>query len=175
MILFYNSYTYFKKNLERDCFLFCVASISGWIGEVIFRSLYSGMLVIPGFLNGPWCPIYGFGVVGAMHLCKSRSIPLTFLKLFTGATLLEWLTSWAFQLYTGRLLWDYTMMTLSIGPRINMIFSIVWGLLGIFLLYVIIPKVAKAFQRFPFLLLLSQVMIVFYMIDFVIKALQYLA
>lgn len=164
-----------KENLHQDCFLFCVASISGWIGEVLFRSLYSGYLVIPGFLNGPWCPIYGFGVIGAMHLCKSRSISLTFIKLFAGSTLLEWLTSVLFQLSTGRLLWDYTMMPFSIGPRINLIFSLVWGLLGIFLLYVIIPKVKKAFHRLPALLYLSQVMIVFCMIDFIIKSLQYIA
>ena len=44
-------------------FLFAVGSIVGWCLEVVYRSIVSGCIIIPGFLLGPYCPIYGFGFV----------------------------------------------------------------------------------------------------------------
>ena len=35
----------------------------GWCGEVAFAAVKDGKFVNRGFLNGPICPIYGFGVL----------------------------------------------------------------------------------------------------------------
>ena len=42
-------------------FFFFFFSISGWIIEVAYRSAKNRHLVNPGFLKGPYLPIYGFG------------------------------------------------------------------------------------------------------------------
>ena len=38
-------------------------SFFGWVYESILCSITSGTLVNRGFLNGPLCPIYGFGAL----------------------------------------------------------------------------------------------------------------
>lgn len=41
-------------------FLFCIGSILGWVLEVVFRRFFSAHhWVNPGFLIGPYLPLYG--------------------------------------------------------------------------------------------------------------------
>lgn len=42
---------------------FAIYSFLGWCMEVVFCTVRTGKLVNRGFLNGPVCPIYGFGMV----------------------------------------------------------------------------------------------------------------
>ena len=42
---------------------FLIYSCIGWCLEVIYAAATTGQLVNRGFLNGPVCPIYGFGAV----------------------------------------------------------------------------------------------------------------
>ena len=52
------------------CFLFFVGSCLGWCIEVVFRRFVSAKKWInPGFLTGPYLPIYGFGLVGLYSVC----------------------------------------------------------------------------------------------------------
>ena len=44
-------------------FEFIIFSTTGWILEVIYRSLNNKKIVNPGFLTGPYLPIYGIGAV----------------------------------------------------------------------------------------------------------------
>lgn len=44
--------------------LFCIGSLGGWILELLFRRFFSSHKWInPGFLVGPYLPLYGFGVM----------------------------------------------------------------------------------------------------------------
>ena len=43
---------------------FClIYSCLGWCVEVVYAAATTGQLVNRGFLNGPVCPIYGFGMI----------------------------------------------------------------------------------------------------------------
>ena len=45
-------------------FLFFVGSLTGWVLELFYRRFVSQKKwVNPGFLSGPYLPIYGFGLV----------------------------------------------------------------------------------------------------------------
>ena len=48
-------------------FFFFIYAFLGWCTEVIYAAVNSGQFVNRGFLNGPYCPIYGFGVVTVVH------------------------------------------------------------------------------------------------------------
>ena len=43
--------------------IFFIYAFLGWCTEVSYAALNTGKFVNRGFLNGPVCPIYGFGVV----------------------------------------------------------------------------------------------------------------
>ena len=46
-------------------FLFFIGSVLGWCVEVLFRRCFTAKKWInPGFLTGPYLPLYGFGVAG---------------------------------------------------------------------------------------------------------------
>ena len=47
---------------------FLVYSCIGWCLEVIYAAVSTGQLVNRGFLNGPVCPIYGFGMIIVLFL-----------------------------------------------------------------------------------------------------------
>ena len=40
--------------------IFFVYAFLGWCTEVSYAALVTGRFVNRGFLNGPWCPVYGF-------------------------------------------------------------------------------------------------------------------
>lgn len=44
-------------------FLFAVGAFCGWVIELIFRRLNSKKWINPGFLHGPYLPLYGCGLV----------------------------------------------------------------------------------------------------------------
>ena len=45
-----------------------IFSILGWIMEVTLKFIQYHRFINRGFLIGPYCPIYGFGVVGVTIL-----------------------------------------------------------------------------------------------------------
>ena len=47
---------------------FFLYSVLGWIVEVIYHVVACGKIVNRGFLNGPVCPIYGFGMIGVLWM-----------------------------------------------------------------------------------------------------------
>ena len=50
---------------------FMLYSFLGWVLEVVYHAVSNGEIVNRGFLNGPVCPIYGFGMVGVFTLFNS--------------------------------------------------------------------------------------------------------
>ena len=44
-------------------FYFVIYAFLGWCTEVVYKAVTVGQFVNRGFLNGPVCPIYGFGMV----------------------------------------------------------------------------------------------------------------
>ena len=79
-------------------FLFMVGSVGGWVIELFFRRFFSMKKWInPGFLNGPYLPMYGLGTLLLYGACF---IPLPrwalVLLLFVALTLLEYITGLIF-------------------------------------------------------------------------------
>ncbi len=51
-------------------FLFIVGCFIGWVIEVLYRRIFAAKKwVNPGFMKGPWLPLYGFGVVLMFSMC----------------------------------------------------------------------------------------------------------
>ena len=51
-------------------FLFLVGSMLGYLCEVLFRRFFSAKKwVNPGFMKGPWLPLYGFGILLMFTIC----------------------------------------------------------------------------------------------------------
>ena len=53
------------------CWYFLVYSFGGWVVEVIFHAVTLGKVINRGFLNGPVCPVYGFGVISVFAMINT--------------------------------------------------------------------------------------------------------
>ena len=65
---------------------FLIYSCIGWCLEVIYAAATTGQLVNRGFLNGPVCPIYGFGMIIVLFTLSPLADNL--LLLYIGGVLL---------------------------------------------------------------------------------------
>jgi uncharacterized membrane protein len=146
--------------------IFCLASVSGWILEVAFRSIVTGSFVNPGFLEGPWLPIYGFGVCLFYLACDGHGKTTSFIRIVILASLLEFGVSWFFENVFGELLWDYSGLPFSIGSRVNLFFALIWGCLGLWVVRHIEPKLQKIYLDYTWLLnVLCRVQLLIMIVD----------
>ena len=63
MVAFFTDTMICGFSLYQILAYFLIYSCIGWCLEVIYAAVSTGQLVNRGFLNGPVCPIYGFGMI----------------------------------------------------------------------------------------------------------------
>ena len=113
-----------------------VFSVIGWILEMIYGFMVFGYFVDRGFLYGPMCPIYGCGVVVMVLITESikdkkLNTGLKFLIITGIFTILEYLASLILEIIFGLRWWDYTNELLNINGRVCLLFSLMFGMMGI--------------------------------------------
>ena len=119
--------------------LFVIGSLGGWVIELFFRRFVSQKKWMnPGFLTGPYLPIYGFGVI---VLYAVSNIPLgidghiwdviiRIIIIGVGMSLIEFLAGLIFIKGLGIKLWDYSNRKGNIMGIICPFFSLIWLVVG---------------------------------------------
>ena len=131
--------------------IFFVYAFLGWCTEVSYAALQTGKFVNRGFLNGPVCPIYGFGVV----IILSCLTPLKqhFILLFLGSvvltSLLELVTGFVLEKLFHQRWWDYSDDPFNIGGYICLKFSIAWGFACLFVVDILHPTIQWIISLVP--------------------------
>ena len=115
-------------------FIFFIGSTIGWVLELIFRRLYHGKWVNPGFLVGPYLPIYGLSLtlMTGMHVFfQSYDLYQIIQIILMGLsiTLIELVGGLIF-LKQGVRLWDYRDRKFNYKGVICPLFTIIWILMG---------------------------------------------
>lgn len=130
---------------------FLIYSCLGWCVEVVYAAATTGQLVNRGFLNGPVCPIYGFGMILVLFFLTPLEDDL--LLLYLGGVILpsalELVGGWAlYKLYRTRW-WDYTDKPFNIGGYVCLEFSLMWGVGAMVMVKVIHPTIAALVNLIP--------------------------
>jgi uncharacterized membrane protein len=130
---------------------FLIYSCIGWCLEVIYAAATTGQLVNRGFLNGPVCPIYGFGMI--IVLFALTPLQHSILLLYIGGVILpsalELVGGWAlYKLYHTRW-WDYSDYPFNIGGYICLEFSLLWGVGTLIVMKLVHPIIADAVAFIP--------------------------
>lgn len=119
--------------------LFVIGSLGGWVIELFFRRFVSQKKWMnPGFLTGPYLPIYGFGV---LVLYAVSNIPLgidsriwdvviRIIIIGVGMSLIEFIAGLIFIKGLGIKLWDYSNRKGNIMGIICPSFSLIWLVVG---------------------------------------------
>ena len=132
--------------------LFVIGSLIGWVIELFFRRFISQKKWMnPGFLTGPYLPVYGFGV---LVLYGMSNIPLGINSLAldivvriviigVGVTLTEFIAGLIFIKGFKIKLWDYSNCKGNIMGIICPIFSLAWLVVGSLYYFLLNPILVK--------------------------------
>ncbi len=148
------------NNLKKYFLIFLTYSIIGWCYEVFLEVfIYKWGFSNRGVLFGPYCPVYGFGAL-AFIFCfykflhnksikqKIILLPLIFLGCMGVATLIELITSYICEFFTGSWPWQtYADYKINFQARIALSPSIRFGLGGIIFLYILQPLLDKILNK----------------------------
>ena len=119
--------------------LFVVGSLLGWVIELFFRRLVSQKKWMnPGFLTGPYLPIYGFGVIvlyGVSNIplgieSQVLDIVLRVVIIGFGMTFIEFIAGLMFIKGFKIKLWDYSNRKGNVMGIICPSFSLIWLAVG---------------------------------------------
>jgi len=123
---------------------FVVYSVLGWIYESTYCTIVERRWENRGFLYGPLCPIYGVGVIAMMAVWQivlaegmDPAAWQVFVVTALGSAVLEYVTSWAMEKLFNARWWDYSDMPLNINGRICLPATILFGLMGLLVCYVL--------------------------------------
>ena len=132
--------------------LFVIGSLIGWIIELFFRRFVSQKKWMnPGFLTGPYLPIYGFGV---LVLYAVSNIPLgitnqivdiivRILIIGVAMTVVEFIAGLIFIKGLKVKLWDYSDRKGNIMGIICPSFSLIWLVVGSLYYFLLNPFLAE--------------------------------
>lgn len=129
----------------------CIYSFFGWCGEVAFHAMTYGDFQNRGFLNGPVCPIYGFGALLIIALLKpfSGNLVVLFVSSVIVTSLLELVTGYLLEKIFKSKWWDYSDMPYNIKGYICLKFSVIWGFVCVFALKIVHPAVVSFVTHIP--------------------------
>jgi len=138
-------------SLYQTLAYFLIYSCLGWCLEVVYAAVTTGKLVNRGFLNGPVCPIYGFGMVIVLY-ALTPLVDNTLLLYLGGVILpsaLELVGGWAlYKLYRTRW-WDYSDYPFNIGGYICLEFCLLWGVGTLVVMRIVHPIIAGLVAMVP--------------------------
>lgn len=129
-------------------FLFIVGATIGWVIELLFRRIFTAKRWInPGFLVGPYLPLYGFGLCGLFGLAninlsfitnlKWLQIIITILIMTIVMTCIEYLAGLIFIKGLNIKLWDYSNRKGNIQGIICPMFTFFWAIIAtIYIIFV---------------------------------------
>ena len=163
--------TFFGFEVIDLAYFFVIYAFIGWIIESVYASLSEGRFINRGFLNGPFCPIYGFGAV--LLIVTLHPFLNSLLLLFIGAVILtstlEYLTGLGLEKVFDQKWWDYSNRRFNIKGRICLLFSLYWGIGAIIILKIVQPEIEAIVGRIPYQpgLLIIYGLTLYFLVDFI--------
>lgn len=151
-----------QRYIELTCFyliFFFITCFLGFLGEILVYwsghsnnlTLWETLKQLRGFLHGPWVPIYGLGCV--MILVLSSVLHKKPIRFFITSVLtcsmIEYLASCILEYIFHARWWDYSVEFLNLNGRICLKLSLFFGLVGLFVIYVITPLIKKVVNEMP--------------------------
>ena len=124
--------------------LIFIFSVIGWLMEVILKYIQYHRFINRGFMIGPYCPIYGFGVAGVTILVggfigRQGTIPETFWAGFVICGFLEYMTSYYMEKMFHARWWDYSNKPMNLHGRIWIGNLILFGIASVLIVRWIAP------------------------------------
>lgn len=153
--------------------IFIFYSIIGWLMEVILTYYNCKKFINRGFLIGPYCPIYGSGVLLIMFVLKrylDRPLGLFCMAVII-CSILEYLTSYFMEKIFKARWWDYRNKKFNINGRICLEYAMLFGIGGTLIMYFINPMLINIMNATSntIIKILAIVLFTIYIVDNIIS------
>lgn len=168
--------------INKYILYFFIYSCIGWILETIYAFIVLGHFDNRGFLLGPLCPIYGFGML-ILIICLSNYKGNNLKLFFVAAVVLtyfEYVAGFVLEVIFDLKWWDYTNDFLNINGRVCLPFALAWGVIAILVVNYIHPFTEKITNKLlnkitPVMLdIVLKVLGIIIIIDFILSSISYL-
>lgn len=161
--------------IEIYILIFFVYSFAGWFMES-FGSIVNPKVkkfVNRGFMIGPYCPVYGIGVVLVSLLLKkyTEDIAVVFFLSILICGTLEYFTGYVMEKLFNARWWDYSKRKFNINGRVCLETLLPFGIAATFILCKINPFLINAFNKLSDLTIhiITIILSVGFIIDFIIS------
>jgi len=163
-------YTILNFNYSSLIYFFVFYSFLGWCVEVLYYFKNEHKFVNRGFLYGPFCPIYGCGVVSLIIFLdsyKNNIFELFFLACIL-TSVLEYFTGFILEKTFKTKWWDYTDDPFNIHGRVCLLYSLLWGASIAVIIKFVHPIINDIVMDIPQVLgdLTLSILVVYLIIDF---------
>lgn len=149
--------------------LFMLYSFFGWVIEMIVCTIADKKVVNRGFLIGPYCPIYGCGCLLIILLLRKyyNDGLVLFIMSVLLCSVLEYFTSYIMEKLFNARWWDYSDRKFNINGRICLETLVLFGILGLLLVYIINPFFTGLIEMMNniVLIVVASVILVMYVVD----------
>ena len=136
-------------------FLFCMGSVLGFVLELLFRRIFcrDKEMINPGFLVGPYEPLYGFGLVILFGISLidftfigSKGVQIVFeiIIMVLAMLILEYITGLIFIKGLKIKLWDYSDRWGNIQGIVCPVYTFLWTAIAIIYYFFINPHIISA-------------------------------
>ncbi len=163
------------RDIEMYIFIFFIYSFAGWCMESI-GGIFNPKVkkfINRGFMIGPYCPVYGIGIVLVNLLLKkySNDIPALFFLAILICGTLEYFTGYMMEKLFNARWWDYSKKKFNINGRICLDTLLPFGIVATIIICKINPFLFSIFENIPSTIfhVVSIVLILLFMIDFIIS------
>lgn len=144
----------------RYVLYFFIYSFLGWTVESIGCSIASKRIINRGFLNGPICPVYGFGAAIIISLLERfDNIVIIFLLGMILTTILEYFTGFILETLFHAKWWDYSDRKFNIKGRVCLKNAIYFGVMSVIIVKLIHPFIKYFVGTIPYRILISMAII----------------
>ena len=132
--------------------IFAFLIVEGYFHTSDFKK-YAGRLLAFALLSEvPFNLLYGAGAV-ALTVClyrfRNRSGWISFFGGMLVGTVVEYLCSWGQEALFGSRSWDYSAMPFNLNGRVCLLYSVFWGVLGVFWIKDLYPRMAQLILKIP--------------------------
>ncbi|MGG5461767.1 putative ABC transporter permease [Clostridium sp. B9] len=160
------------ENIIYKILYIIIYSFLGWICEVIYCYILDHKFTNRGFLNGPLCPVYGFGALFVLTFLNDfrNNVFLVFILGVIITSVLEYVTSVILEVSFHTKWWDYSNHKFNIHGRVCLLNSTLFGILSVVLVEVINPAIVNLVSKFPkeLVILITILLTTAIFVDFVI-------
>lgn len=161
------------ENIENYILIFFTYAFAGWVMESIGGIFKVKKFVNRGFMIGPYCPVYGIGVVFTNLLLKKyiNDIPVLFFLSILICGTLEYFTSYMMEKLFNARWWDYKNQKFNINGRVCLETLLPFGIAATIILCKINPFLVNLYSELPRIVIhiITGTLIIGFIIDFIIS------